>query len=699
MLNVVCVKLGKKYGPEYVNILFDMVRRNLREGFEGKFWCLTDDPSDLHPDIAILTPPEGVTGWWGKLWLFSPGLFPEGERILYFDLDVCIVGVLDDVAEYRGDFAILKEFMNAPGWQSSVMAWRSGFGHEVWTKWLEQDKPEVTGGDQEWIEIVLGQADYLQDLFPGGFLSYKYECRIGHPPRGAKCIIFHGEPKPDNCGEEWAGIVWKVGGGTAAELDLVCNTEDENLKANIRAACKRDLPWLSEVPAHEGHAVIVGGAPSVKSALDAIRWRKSIGQKVFALNNAFQFLVENGIEPDAQVIVDARPENAAFIPYVSTATHYIASQCHSSVFERAKWFNVVLWHSYNAILDDALINPDGKPELLICGGTTVGLSAMALCHGLGYRAMSIYGMDSSYTSDAHHAYSQTLNDGERVLDVNCAGREFKAAPWMVAQANQFQVLLIKLAEMGCGISVNGDGLIPWIARQVQLSAVPDVQITQDEDGIFWPSRDKLGRTYIMPSTKQLQRLFDLCDGRELAVQAGGNVGIWAKEFSKRFDRVITFEPDALNFECLKRNVTEDNVTAHNAALGDVECRKGLFRDPSNCGAHAVVDGDEFPVMTIDSLALERCDLIQLDIEGYELFALRGAEKTIERFHPVLCLELKALGEGYGVQDSEVIEWLEKRGYREAAKMGRDIMFTHKQKEDSCTQTHTMDTYPAQMGGL
>ena len=37
MLNILCLKAGKAYGPEYVNILFDMVRRNLAEGYPGRF--------------------------------------------------------------------------------------------------------------------------------------------------------------------------------------------------------------------------------------------------------------------------------------------------------------------------------------------------------------------------------------------------------------------------------------------------------------------------------------------------------------------------------------------------------------------------------------------------------------------------------------------------------------------------------------
>jgi hypothetical protein len=45
-----------------------------------------------------------------------------------------------------------------------------------------------------------------------------------------------------------------------------------------------------------------------------------------------------------------------------------------------------------------------------------------------------------------------------------------------------------------------------------------------------------------------------------------------------------------------------------------------------------------PTIIIDDLNLPGCDLIQLDIEGYELNALLGAVKTIKKYKPVLCVE-------------------------------------------------------------
>ena len=675
MLNVCCVKVGTKYGPEYVNILFDMVRRNLKAGLEGKFVCFTDDPSGLDPGIETRAVPADLTGWWAKLYLFAPEAFPEGERVLYFDLDVVITGWLDELAAYAGRFAILREFCDVPGFQSSIMAWRAGAMRHIWEWWNRDNRPLPAGGDQDWIEHCCGKVEILQDLFPNAFLSYKFHCLYQHPPAGTKVVVFHGEPKPDNCGEDWVHLIWKIGGGSGAELEMVCNTNDERLKSNIRSACERDLPWLQLADVHDGHAVIVGGAPSVKRCLDEIRWRKSIGQKIFALNNAFSYLREQGIEADAQVIVDAREENAKFVPSTSTAVHYIASQCHPAVFDAAKGLNTVLWHANNGILDEALVNPKKQTEVLISGGTTVGLSAMVIAHALGYRMLHLYGMDSSFEETAHHAYEQKLNDKDIVLDVVCQGRPFRASPWMVAQVNQFQELALILANDNATITVHGEGLLPWVAKHLESDTTPDTEIVE-ENGVFYPSKDRIIKTHGAAARLDVPRIVSRCRTKQVAVQAGGNVGLWPKELSKHFEKVITFEPDSLNFQCLELNCNGNaRIERHNKALADEEKRVGLLRDVKNCGAHQVTEGNDIETATIDSLALPACDLIQLDIEGYELKALKGAERTIDAFKPVICVELKRLGEAFGIKDEETINWLQEKGYRQVERISRDYVFT------------------------
>ena len=125
MINIFCVKWGKKYGADYVNKLFNGVSRNTTLKF--RFFCLTDEATDLNPSIQILALEEGWTGWWGKSTLFS---LPDQEgRMFYIDLDVVITGNIDEILNYRGAFAILRtdeiacEKLNKNGYNSSIMAW------------------------------------------------------------------------------------------------------------------------------------------------------------------------------------------------------------------------------------------------------------------------------------------------------------------------------------------------------------------------------------------------------------------------------------------------------------------------------------------------------------------------------------------------------------------------------------------------
>lgn len=160
----------------------------------------------------------------------------------------------------------------------------------------------------------------------------------------------------------------------------------------------------------------------------------------------------------------------------------------------------------------------------------------------------------------------------------------------------------------------------------------------------------------------------------VCVQAGGNVGVWPKKLSKIFDVVYTFEPDVENFQCLVTNVPEPNVVKFQAALGkshemvQVTAPEG----PENCGAYQVIQGGYIPTLKIDDLNLPRCDLIYLDIEGFEYFAIEGGLETIQKFKPVIAYEDKPLmGENYGIAVGELRYFLEDFGYKLEKQFHRD----------------------------
>jgi hypothetical protein len=102
--------------------------------------------------------------------------------------------------------------------------------------------------------------------------------------------------------------------------------------------------------------------------------------------------------------------------------------------------------------------PATQPEhAIVGGGTTVGLSAMVLAYVLGYRKLHLYGYDSSYRAEATHAYAQ--HDPQRVDCVaTVAGRKFRTSLAMAKQAELFPTLADSLIDLGCLITIRGDGL-------------------------------------------------------------------------------------------------------------------------------------------------------------------------------------------------------------------------------------------------
>jgi hypothetical protein len=131
--HILCMKWGTRYGPEYVNRLYAMVRRNLRSGF--RFTCLTDDPQGIRSevecrpipplDLPASTPESGRT----KLVAFAADLYGLRGTALFLDLDVVIVGGLDPFYDFPGKFLIIEDYKRR--WRRRVTGDFSVFRFEI----------------------------------------------------------------------------------------------------------------------------------------------------------------------------------------------------------------------------------------------------------------------------------------------------------------------------------------------------------------------------------------------------------------------------------------------------------------------------------------------------------------------------------------------------------------------------------------
>lgn len=199
----------------------------------------------------------------------------------------------------------------------------------------------------------------------------------------------------------------------------------------------------------------------------------------------------------------------------------------------------------------------------------------------------------------------------------------------------------------------------------------------ERDGFWWPADDDWCHRVIHGELPDIDSALRFTKGRTLAVQAGGNVGVWAAHLAKQFDRVVTIEPDAVNYECLVRNVPA-NVDHRRAAFGAGLGLIDLVNVKGNAGAHYIGGNGGIPIITVDCLDLPACDFLCLDIEGSEPHALFGAENTIRRFRPAIMFEEKGLSERYyGIPRDTAEKWVLRLGlgYRVRNKVRADVILS------------------------
>jgi hypothetical protein len=221
MINIVCLKWGDKYGPEYVNRLYSAVCRNTHKFF--KFWCFTEDAKGISRGVNVLPLkyPERLDSWWNKIYLFDGqnGL-PLGEQIFYIDLDTLIVANMDHLlTDEVPEIIVLRDFYHgiaksAGQIGSGLMSWRHGQYTHIWNDFIIDPEKAIAHchphGDQAWIEHEITAWYHWQDLFPGDVISFKMHCANGLPP-GARIVCYHGKPSiPDSARKKTIDYKWKI---------------------------------------------------------------------------------------------------------------------------------------------------------------------------------------------------------------------------------------------------------------------------------------------------------------------------------------------------------------------------------------------------------------------------------------------------------------------------------------------------------
>jgi FkbM family methyltransferase len=153
-----------------------------------------------------------------------------------------------------------------------------------------------------------------------------------------------------------------------------------------------------------------------------------------------------------------------------------------------------------------------------------------------------------------------------------------------------------------------------------------------------------------------------------AVDVGAHFGLLTVVMAKRFERVISFEPNLFNFSMLTANIVLNrlaNVQCISSAVYSQDAELSLGRPSQqevklpldaigrfdalgsdNLGAFMFTEDGSgvFPsrAVTLDSLELDDLSFLKIDVQGADGQVIKGAIKTIRRCRPVIVFEWEAL---------------------------------------------------------
>jgi FkbM family methyltransferase len=153
----------------------------------------------------------------------------------------------------------------------------------------------------------------------------------------------------------------------------------------------------------------------------------------------------------------------------------------------------------------------------------------------------------------------------------------------------------------------------------------------------------------------------------------------------------SFEPFKKTFDLLNDNIALNNITnvkTHNIGFS---CKKEhiiLNTCVSHNGLHTIGNNPlrfndickiEIEVDTIDNLFYEKnipVDYIKIDTEGWEFFILKGAEKTIKKYKPIIQIEWNEINmHQCNVDINELSNYIDELNYeRKTLCSGEEVFF-------------------------
>ena len=177
-----------------------------------------------------------------------------------------------------------------------------------------------------------------------------------------------------------------------------------------------------------------------------------------------------------------------------------------------------------------------------------------------------------------------------------------------------------------------------------------------------------------------EKLMSLIEKNNVVLDIGTNYGTTILQFAKLVGDnglCFGFEPDPINYKICIDNINLNkfnNISVENYGLGNKKTELNLIVEtPSNRGGNRIgnnINNNESHIVRITTMdnwvfekKINKINLIKIDVEGYEFNVLKGGLNTLQKFKPILFIEVddNNLKLQYA-SASELIAFLEQLNY-------------------------------------
>lgn len=241
----------------------------------------------------------------------------------------------------------------------------------------------------------------------------------------------------------------------------------EDRWAQVESAMARVRTRIDLAPVHNRTALLACYGPSLASTMDILKREMSNPDvDIVSVSGAHDFLLSRDIWPRYHIECDPRPHKALNISSHHPAVQYLIASCvHPDFFDRIEGADIKLWHISSQDHVAKLIACGENHHHIISGGGSVGLRAIPLLYALGYRSISIFGMDCSYSETGEKWAGKHAGKKEDAVECRCGNRTFLTSPVLMTYATGFFETCQKAQDIS--IRLYGDGLLQAMVRYYQ----------------------------------------------------------------------------------------------------------------------------------------------------------------------------------------------------------------------------------------